>query len=195
MATAASASRQIHLAFVVLGSSARPSPEARRDLFSIVSERIPISAPPALPELVAPAIAQLPSARFLMTSAFEGKRAGVLVRSVQSVADEPPLLAVALRRGHWIEPLIRDSRHFALCLIEAADRLVLRKFAEATKREPGDPFDALPLETLVSQSPVLRRSPLVFDCEVARNLDLEAECGLYVGIIVGVRTARADDGK
>jgi len=151
-----------------------------------MADRSPTSSPPAHPDLVRPAIAALPVGTFLMTSCFDGKRAGVLVRSVQSIADEPPLLGVSIRRGHPIEPIIRDSRHFAICMLDPADKLALRKFADGPKRD-ADPFDALPLETLLSQSPILRRAPLAFDCEVTRNLDLEADCGLYVGVIIAVR--------
>jgi hypothetical protein len=106
------------------------------------------------------AIGMLPGGHFLMTSAYEGKRAGHIIRSVQVCSDQPRLLCVAARKGHSIAPLIRDSHQFAICVIAAADTSLLRRFeAEVAPDELGDAFDALAIETLHSHSPVLKRSP------------------------------------
>ena len=134
------------------------------------------------------ALGQVPAAAFLMTSCFEGKRAGVVVRFVQTCGLEPLLVSVALRRGHWIEPIIRDSRCFGLHLIDAEDRLLLRKFDADAKREAADPFDCLPLETLVSSSPAPTRARVSIDCEVVRHFDLEADHSLYVGHILAAKS-------
>lgn len=135
------------------------------------------------------ALAQLPSGLFLMTSAYDDDRAGLIVRSVQVCGDEPPLLCVAVRTGHRIEPLIRDSRCFAISWLDEERKLVLRKFAHHSRTDPGDSFDAIPVEALATGSPVLCDSPLVFDCEVARHFDLEADCELYIGQVVACRAA------
>ncbi len=135
-----------------------------------------------------PALTLLPRGLFLMTSAYDSKRAGVLVDSVQACGENPPLLCVAMRKGHWIEPIIRDSRSFAICLLDPADRLVRRKFVEpGVAREPGDPFDCMPLERLATGAPIVRRAIAAIDCEVSRHLDIDAEHALYVGIILASR--------
>ncbi|MCC7388720.1 MAG: flavin reductase [Phycisphaerales bacterium] len=136
------------------------------------------------------ALAQLPSSPYLMTSCFEGERAGLIVRSVQSCDTEPALLCVAVRTGHRIEPLIRDSRCFALSRVDNESRLVLRKFDRKGAQEPGDPFDAIAMETMQTGCPVLCASPLVFDCEVVRHFDLEADCELYIGQVLASRALR-----
>jgi len=138
------------------------------------------------------ALAQLPAGRFLMASAYEDDRAGLIVRSVQPCGDEIPLLCVAVRTGHRNEPLIRDRRCFALSRVGEDDRLVRHKFAAAIAPdapESADPFAAIAVETLQTGSPVLRGSPLVFDCEVVRHFDLEADCELYIGQVVASRMA------
>jgi len=135
-----------------------------------------------------PALTLLPRGLFLMTSAFDSKRAGVLVDSVQACGDQPPLLCVAMRKGHWIEPIIRDSRSFAICLIYPSDRLVRRKFVEpGMAREPGDPFDCMPLDRLATGAPIVRRAIAAIDCEVSRHLDIDAEHALYVGVVLASR--------
>lgn len=144
---------------------------------------------------LAEALAMLPQGHFLMTSAFDDQRAGVILRSVQRCADEPILLAVASRRGHAIDPLIRDSRAFAICLIDTEDRLLARKFPPAESGpEPGedeiDPFDSIPTETLATGSPVVRRCRAAFDCEVVRHFDLEADHELFVGQVLAAKIFR-----
>lgn len=133
------------------------------------------------------AMAQLPLGLFVMSAAFEGERAGILVRAVQPCGTEPPLICVAPRTGHRIEPLIRDSRCFAICHVDPTNKLALKKFDPDDPPDHGDPFDAIPIETLVTGSPVLRGSPLVFDCEVVRHYDLETDHELYVGQVLAAR--------
>lgn len=161
-------------------------------------ERLPEPTAHPDPTALAAALAMLPEDHFLMTAAFEGQRSGVRLRSVQRCADEPILLAVAARKGHAIDPLIRDSRSFAICLIDADDRLLARSFPEAEAEAlPGegdpehDPFDAIPTRTLVTGSPVINRCRAAFDCEVVRHVDLEADHELFVGHVLAVKIFRA----
>ena len=126
---------------------------------------------------------------YIMTGAYDGKRSGTVVKWVSQVAAQPPLLAVAIFRGHWVETLIRDSHCFGLCLLDPSDRLTSRKFMETGPRDnlkkDFDPFDALPVETLVTGAPLLKRCPVVFDCLVIRHLDMEADHSLYIAHVMG----------
>jgi flavin reductase (DIM6/NTAB) family NADH-FMN oxidoreductase RutF len=147
------------------------------------------------PDVIA-AVRQLPSGAFIITAAHEGKRAGMLVHWVQPCADEPLLICIAARKGHRIEPLIRDSHAFAVCRIDPEDKLVCRKFAgnawTAGRDESGDAFDSIGYETLVTGSPVLKRSIVALDCEVVRHFDLEADHELYIGHVLGARVYPVD---
>jgi flavin reductase (DIM6/NTAB) family NADH-FMN oxidoreductase RutF len=132
------------------------------------------------------AIGHIPNGVWVMTSRFENKRAGMLVHSVQHVGTEPLMVSIACTKGHPIEPIIRDSRHFAVCRIDPDDRLVLRKFSP--KQVGGeDPFECFPIETLESGAPVLKRSIAVLDCEVHRHLDIEADMEIYLGLVLAGR--------
>lgn len=128
----------------------------------------------------------MPAGSYVMTSSFEGDRAGVLVSWVTRAAEDPALVCVAVRKGHAIEPLIRDSRSFALCRIDNDDRLIRKTFNdERAPDERGDLFASIEVRTLATGAPVLKRSTLVLDCEVVRHFDLEADHELYVGQVVG----------
>ena len=126
----------------------------------------------------------LPRGGFVMTSRFEQKRAGQFVGSVQPCAEEPMLVCIAARKGHPIEPLIRDSHVFAVCQVDPEDKLLQRKF-NGSSREAGDPFDSLEVERLVTGAPILKRSLVALDCQVIRHLDVEADHELYIGQVVG----------
>lgn len=133
---------------------------------------------------------------FVVTSAYDGKRAGVLARSVAPCATEPLLVMLALRKGHSIAPLIRDSHHLGICRIDPGDRLLMRKFCDSQSGpdladdNPVDPFDSVPVETIASGSPLLRRAALALDCEVVRHFDLEADHEIYVVQIVAARAGQ-----
>lgn len=134
------------------------------------------------PEAVAEALARTPHASYVMTSAFELARAGVVVSWVQRCAQEPLLVSVALRKGHAIEMLIRDSRCFALSLIAEDDQAILRRFEE-NDASPLNVFETLETETLATGAPCLKRAVLAIDCEVHRHFDVEADCEIYVGLV------------
>lgn len=135
------------------------------------------------------AFALLQTGRFLMTAEHDDAQAGVIVRSVQVCSEDPPMLCIAVRTGHPIEPIIRDARCFAVCRLDEGDKLALRKFSTDPCADGESPFDAIPIQKLRTGAPVLRRSSLVFDCEVVRHFDLEAESELYIGQVVACRVA------
>lgn len=149
-------------------------------------------------------LSMLPRGAFVMTSAFEGARAGMRLRAVQQCADEPLLISVAARKGHRIDPLIRDSHAFAVCFVEPDDRLIERKFDEESLSAPAvpsgngdeepDPFDSLPTTALATGSPILTRAFAALDCEVVRHFDLEADHELFIGQVLAARVLRERDG-
>lgn len=131
---------------------------------------------------------RVPWSTWIMTSSYEDQRAGSLVRWVQRCADEPVLISVAIKKCHSLEPLIRDSRSFALNLVSETDRLLLRKFdGHAPPDELTDSFESLAVQTWATGSPILRRAIAAIDCEVVRHLDLEADSEMFIG---QVRDAR-----
>lgn len=139
------------------------------------------------------ALGVFPSGLYLLTAAFDDQRGGMFVHHVQRCGTDPAMLCIAARKGHTIDPLIRDSRSFALGVLGDGDRLIERRFSshdappsEVAPKGEDDPFDAIATRTLVTGAPMIERCKLWFDCEVARRVDLEAEIELFVGVIVGV---------
>lgn len=144
-------------------------------------------------QLVDEVIARIARGRYLMTACFDGSRAGALVESVQWLMTDPLLMGVSVRKGHEIDPLIRDSRSFAVGFINDDDRFVTRRFGKrlngvgsAIHVEGLDPFETLESSVLVTGSPVLPQCSTWVDCEVLRRVDLENAHELFVGSVVGV---------
>jgi len=129
---------------------------------------------------IAGAMQQIPCGLFVLTTADNGVRAGVLTRWVQPCSHEPPLVMVALPHGLPVEPLIRDNHAFALCQISAGDILLQRIFSRPPDRTE-DPFFSLPSHAAPSGSPVIHRALAYLDCTVVRHVDLDTDHRLFVG--------------
>jgi flavin reductase (DIM6/NTAB) family NADH-FMN oxidoreductase RutF len=88
---------------------------------------------------------------------------------------------VALAKGQRVEPLIRDSRSFALCQISAEDRFLYRKFATSEAEMDEDSFVSLMSRSAPSGSPIIERALSYMDCELVRHVDLDSDHRIYVG--------------
>lgn len=121
--------------------------------------------------------------RLLLTSAGKEGGAGSFVHWAQQCATKPPMIVVAFPRGLRVSRVIYESRAFALCRIEAGDSLLGHRFDESADHRM-DPFLDLGGRTGPAGSPVPRRVTSWIECQIAFNLDLEADYGLYVGRVV-----------
>lgn len=142
-----------------------------------------MEAPPAALEDIRAFLERLAGERMLLTSANGECRAGSFVSWAQQCAGKPPMIAVSFPRGLHVARVIYESRIFALCRVAAEDPVLARRFDETAS--PGeDPFLGLGARTAPAGSPVPHRVTSWIECEIAFNLDLEADYGLYVGRIV-----------
>ena len=136
---------------------------------------------PADRALVAPVLARIPAGSFVLTSAFADLRAGVTVKWVQQCSTTPPMVMVAVQKGHVLSPLIRDSRSFCVCQLDPSDQSTTRAF---DLRTPGiDPFIGSSVDRTASGCPVPARAVGYLDCELARHVDIDGDCEIYVGVI------------
>ena len=159
----------------------RPRSDIQRD----GSRRSPDPAPPS-PERDA-ALSAIASGAWLMTSCFDGERIGVPLRWVQRAGGEPALVSAVIRKGSRIAPLIRDSRAFALNLLPDEQPLLAKRFMNGLSERLGDPFETLQVARCVTGAPCLKSAIVSIDCELFRHIDLEEECEMYVGLVLGTR--------
>lgn len=124
---------------------------------------------------------------FALASKFGRSRAVILVRWVQFCCVDPPMVAVSVRKGRPIEPIIRDSHAFALSRLDPNETFIWRKLQKADEHA-DDPLELIGHDALVTGSPCIDRALCSLDCEVVRHIDLEGDHELYVGQIVGMRS-------
>jgi len=139
--------------------------------------------PVPTPEMLQ-ALASVPAGQLLITTALGDARDGRIVERVQQCGTNPPMLLVAMEKGHTLSPLIRDSRTFAVSLLDPSERLLQRVFGP-DRRIGDDPFLTYPHQVGVLGAPIVTRAVAWFDCEVVRHLDMETNFELYVGIVHG----------
>lgn len=133
---------------------------------------------------IARAMAQIPGGLFVMTAACDGRAGAVLVKWVQPCSDSPAMVMVALGRGQHIEPLLRNSRSFALCQISESDRFLLRKFTHTAEMPDEDPLMAMMTTVAPSGAPIVDRAMTYLDCEIIRHIELESDFRIYVGQVL-----------
>ena len=139
---------------------------------------------------IAAAIAQIPGGLFVLTSHYEDRHAAVPIKWVQPCSDKPHMVMVALAKGQAVEPMIRDSRYFALCQISADDRFLMRKFGSGHTNGNGtgssggsggdDPLVSMMTKSAPSGSPILDRALSFLDCEIIRHIELDCDYRIYV---------------
>ncbi|MCH2139883.1 MAG: flavin reductase family protein [Phycisphaerales bacterium] len=128
-------------------------------------------------------LAQLPQRPFLLTARVDDACTGLVTPWVLQCSVEPPLLVVAIPRGTEIEPLIRDSRQFALTALTEGDRMIDRRFDPPPPRNV-DPFVGMRVMTGTTGCPILRRGQFWFECELVGHLAPESTHRLYIGQVL-----------
>jgi flavin reductase (DIM6/NTAB) family NADH-FMN oxidoreductase RutF len=135
------------------------------------------------PQLIHNALQSIPHATYVLTCCHDQFRDGIITQWVQQCSTDPPMLVVAIPKGRAIEPMLRDARAFALCMVPDSDRRALRLFG--TDHEPDeDPFLSLTTDEAVTGMPILQQSLVWFDCKLEGHLSPDADCRLYLGRVV-----------
>lgn len=134
------------------------------------------------PSHVVEVLSLIPESVFVLTSATEHTRRGLLVNWVQRCAGAPPMVMVALPVGQSVEPVILESRSFALCQLPADNCFLTRRYANAFQSQ-DDPFFATSTRCAPSGAPIIDTAVAFLDCELVRRLDLESDSGIYIGAV------------
>jgi flavin reductase (DIM6/NTAB) family NADH-FMN oxidoreductase RutF len=135
------------------------------------------------PQLIHNALRSIPNATYVLTCCHDQFRDGIITKWVQQCSTDPPMLVVAISKGRPIEPMLRDARAFALCMVSPKDKSALRLFG--SDHEPDDdPFLSLSIKTAETGMPILSQSIVWFDCKLEGHLSPDADCRLYLGQVV-----------
>ena len=142
------------------------------------------------PQLIHNALRCIPNATYVLTCAHDQYRDGIITKWVQQCSSDPPMLVVAISKGRPIEPMLRDARAFALCMVPPTDRSALRLFGSDHEAD-DDPFLSLSVRSAVTGMPILDQSIIWFDCKLEGHLSPDADCRLYLGQVVAAQICDA----
>lgn len=100
------------------------------------------------------ALGRTPSGLFIVTSAFEDRRAAFLGSFVQQASFSPLIFSAAVHPERYPYELMSRSKKFGLSLIGENDQILLKKFAKGHGPET-DPISEVAFET-VADVPLLK---------------------------------------
>ena len=142
-----------------------------------------MSDPTIDPQTIHNALRSIPAAKFVLTCSHDQYSDGIITYWVQQCSTVPPMVVVAIKKGQAIEPMLRDARAFALCMVNDNDRRVQRLFGSEHTLD-DDPFLLIPTLSAVTGMPILKNALMWFDCTLEGHLSPDADCRLYLGQIV-----------
>jgi flavin reductase (DIM6/NTAB) family NADH-FMN oxidoreductase RutF len=126
----------------------------------------------------------MPSGLYLL-----GSRAGdesnlMTANWVTQVASQPKLVAASVEAEAVTHRLISEGGAFTVCILDRADRAVVRKFARPAERDPEtgalNGFEVFAART---GAPLFAGAAAWLDCEVRHRLELGSHT-LFVGEVV-----------
>jgi flavin reductase (DIM6/NTAB) family NADH-FMN oxidoreductase RutF len=115
----------------------------------------------------------------------DGKVNYLTVAWVSRVNPDPPMIGVALGKGHHTNKGIRERKEFGVSipgvdLVKAVDYVGL---VSGVKTDKSGVFESF--QGMLKYAPMIRKCPLTVECKVATTVDLPGN-EFFIGEIVGV---------
>lgn len=124
-------------------------------------------SPEQINELFRAGMAKLGGACTIITSAFQGERAGLTATAVCSVSMEPPRLLVCVNRKTHAHEIIQRSKVLGVNVLASEHEPLARRFAGMTQGVNGaDKFHEGDWQIGPIGAPVLPGTLVTFECEV-----------------------------
>lgn len=138
------------------------------------------------PEAFIEGMRQLASGVTLITTAYEGHRAGLTATAVCSVSAEPPQLLVCINGRAETHQVVAKSGAFAVNVL-ASDQHALAQIFAGTAGVYGDRrFEQAGWIELITGAPVLTRCLASFDCRVVEIVPAVTH-SIFIGQVEGIR--------
>jgi flavin reductase (DIM6/NTAB) family NADH-FMN oxidoreductase RutF len=137
------------------------------------------------PEAFIQGMRQLAAGVTLITTAHQGRRAGLTATAVCSVSAEPPQLLACINHRAETHEVVAKSGAFAVNVL-ASDQQHLAEIFAGTAGVYGDRrFEQAVWTVLASGAPVLRACRASFDCRVAEIVPT-ATHSIFIGRVVAI---------
>jgi flavin reductase (DIM6/NTAB) family NADH-FMN oxidoreductase RutF len=129
---------------------------------------------------------QLASGVTLITTAHDGRRAGLTATAVCSVSADPPQLLACINRQAETHRLIAESSAFAVNVLAHDQHRLAQVFAGAGGVYGDHRFGEAEWRTLITGAPVLSACVASFDCRLI-ELVPAATHSIFIGRVVAVQ--------
>ncbi|MFQ3536974.1 MAG: flavin reductase family protein [Aggregatilineales bacterium] len=119
----------------------------------------------------------------VVTTAFEGVRAGMTVSSFTSVSLEPPTILVCLNKNAFAHNLVKQAGIFGVSLLASEQAALSQRFAGLEPGLSGDRFEGVPYIIAKTGAPLLEGVVGMLDCVVSAAHDASTHT-IYIGEVV-----------
>ena len=128
------------------------------------------------------ALEKLEYGAYVITAHHGNDRGGIFANLVTQVSFDPPLVAVAIRKGRPIEAMIAESGAFALNVLSKGQMDLVHRFVR--RSEPGeDRFAGVAVEVKATGSPILSDALAYLDCRLLTSY-APGDHTLFIGEVV-----------
>lgn len=134
------------------------------------------------PTPLALALGRIPTGLYIVTTIHEGKPIGFVGSFVMQMGFEPPSVVVAIGTDRDHLKAIRESKSFAISILDAASQGVMSTFFKG-----GDPFEQLDYAKAPSGCAIFENALAWFDCQFTG----EHASGDHVAVFGTVQTGKA----
>jgi flavin reductase (DIM6/NTAB) family NADH-FMN oxidoreductase RutF len=128
---------------------------------------------------------QLASGVTLITTAHDGRRAGLTATAVCSVSAEPPQLLACVNRRSETHRVIDQSGVFAINVLASDQQRLAQIFAGATDVYGDSRFEQAGWTELMTGAPVLSSCLAIFDCRVVESM-AAATHSIFIGKVEAI---------
>jgi len=122
----------------------------------------------------------------IVTSAYDGKYAGLTATAVTSLSAEPPRLLACINRAGATFETISKGRCIAVNILGAQHKDLAERFAGMDGEPENDRFSKGIWSTGISGAPIFNEALASFDCEIESILDAGSH-GIVIGTILDIR--------
>jgi len=121
----------------------------------------------------------------VVTARYDGQQYGMTVNSFNSVALEPPVISLTLKRLTHTHELVEKSGEFAMTILSSKQKELSDRFAGKIP-DIHDRFEGVPTETLFMDVPILKNGIAFFNCRVIGSMPV-GENTLFVAEVIAAR--------
>lgn len=144
----------------------------------------------------------MPTGLYVVGSRAGGQRNLMTLSWATQLALEPKLVGISVERKALTHRLVAEGGVFSLCLIDRADRALVRKFVKPLTEGPGrvdseggpmaGTLGGFSVHEETTGAPVLDQALAWLDCEVRQNVELGTH-SLFVGEVMDAGFLRTED--